>query len=169
MMGYDESIFRVPTTIGNEYYFKAYAPSDIDNDLMLSFFANSTTIIHLLEADDYNEAISILNALIMHFIDGHANNNIEQCRQALLVMAYNCLRIAATMGVYYNAWEEFWNDVQRANMAKERATSVEQSKRKSTLDVIKPLLWEKPKTEEILSKYNDATVRVAGNLINGHK
>ena len=43
-------------------------------------------------------------------------------------------------------WQELWDDVQRANMAKERGTT----KRGNVVDVMKPAGWQPPKTQEIL-------------------
>jgi len=43
-----------------------------------------------------------------------------------------------------------WNEVQRANMSKVRASSESQSKRGSSLDVIKPEGWRGPDIQGVL-------------------
>lgn len=155
MMGFSQADFFTTFTINQEQF---YLPEAGTADVMLKFFEVETgkeKNVHLLDDDKYNEAVRALNANIGAFVNGHFNQNLEECRQALATMSYNCLRIAVAMGVYEDAWMTFWNDVQRANMSKVRATSVEQSKRKSTLDVVKPEGWIGPITEEILKGYTN--------------
>jgi hypothetical protein len=50
-------------------------------------------------------------------------------------------------------WQEGWDLVQAANMAKERATSAEQSTRLSAFDVIKPPGWTPPDIEGLIESY----------------
>jgi predicted HAD superfamily Cof-like phosphohydrolase len=50
-------------------------------------------------------------------------------------------------------WQEGWQLVQAANMAKERAISADQSLRGSTYDVIKPEGWTPPDIEGLLQSY----------------
>lgn len=49
-------------------------------------------------------------------------------------------------------WQEGWDEVQRANMTKERATRVEDSTRGSTFDVIKPPGWTPPRIDLVLRR-----------------
>ena len=49
-------------------------------------------------------------------------------------------------------WQEGWNEVQRANMAKVRATSAEDSKRGTALDVVKPPSWRAPDIMAVLQR-----------------
>lgn len=65
----------------------------------------------------------------------------------------SCLAGADLMGMPIEMWDEMWDDVQRANMAKERVLKAEDSKRGSTWDVRKPPGWVGPRTEEILQKW----------------
>ena len=50
-------------------------------------------------------------------------------------------------------WKELFNEVHRTNMLKERATNPNQSKRGSTLDVIKPVFWQPPDIKGIVEKH----------------
>jgi predicted HAD superfamily Cof-like phosphohydrolase len=45
-------------------------------------------------------------------------------------------------------WDELWDDVHRANMAKERGVG----KRGHAVDCVKPVGWTPPKTEKILQQ-----------------
>lgn len=62
---------------------------------------------------------------------------------ALVDLAYVTLGTAVMMGL---PWSKLWNDVQRANMAKERGIS----HRGNLVDCVKPEGWVPPKTVEIL-------------------
>ena len=48
-------------------------------------------------------------------------------------------------------WPQLWDEVQRANMAKERAKHAGESKRGSALDVVKPEGWVPPDVAGALS------------------
>lgn len=52
-------------------------------------------------------------------------------------------------------WQQLWDEVQRANMAKERATSAEdeRSTRSSSFDVVKPEGWQPPDIAGVLRVY----------------
>lgn len=58
-----------------------------------------------------------------------------------------------TAHVYGLPFDEAWDEVQRANMSKERAERKEQSLRGSTYDVIKPEGWMPPDVAGILSRH----------------
>ena len=60
---------------------------------------------------------------------------------ALVDLAYVVHGTADMMGI---PWYPVWAEVQRVNMMKERAKSASQSKRGSSLDVIKPPGWTPP-------------------------
>jgi predicted HAD superfamily Cof-like phosphohydrolase len=107
----------------------------------------------LLDGDNYNIALSDLRMFIFAFVGAHAAGDIQACLRALQRLSLCALFHALVMGCSKKLWDELWDDVQRANMTKVRATSAEQSKRKSTLDVIKPAGWVGPRTNEIIAKY----------------
>jgi len=66
---------------------------------------------------------------------------------ALVDLVYVALGTAHLFGF---PWEELWDEVQRANMAKERATSAAASKRSSAFDVINPEGWTPPDIAGVL-------------------
>ena len=75
------------------------------------------------------------------FCQAHAKKDMHGCADALVDLAYVLHGTALMMGI---PWCQIWNEVQRANMAKMRAVSKTQSKRKSSLDVVKPEGWRGP-------------------------
>jgi hypothetical protein len=85
--------------------------------------------------------------------EGHAVGNITIAMNGIASLYVNCIIGAASSGLSEEAWNEMWDDVQRANMQKERVLKAEDSKRGSTWDVRKPPGWVGPRTDEILQKY----------------
>lgn len=69
---------------------------------------------------------------------------------ALLDINYVSHGLAHLMGY---PWEDGWNLVQTANMAKERATRADQSERGGAWDVIKPEGWTPPAIDSLLAGY----------------
>lgn len=75
------------------------------------------------------------------FMEAYSEGDLHKAADALVDLVYVAHGTAAMMGL---PWASLWNEVQRANMSKVRATSAEQSKRGSALDVIKPEGWTGP-------------------------
>lgn len=69
------------------------------------------------------------------------HRDMELAADALVDLAYVVHGTALMMGL---PWPLLWSEVQRANMAKERAKSASDSKRGTRLDVIKPEGWTPP-------------------------
>lgn len=82
-----------------------------------------------------------------------ANGDLAKQFDALLDLVYVAIGTADLQGF---PWENGWAEVQRANMSKERALSASQSKRGSTLDVIKPPGWVGPDIEGVLKEAFDS-------------
>lgn len=68
---------------------------------------------------------------------------------ALIDLVYVALGTAHLFGL---PWQQLWDEVQRANMSKERGTAAT-SKRNSEYDVIKPEGWTPPNIEGILAEW----------------
>ena len=83
------------------------------------------------------------------------NGDLANAADALLDLVYVAYGTALLMGISPDCWNELWNDVQRANMAKERATGADdsRSKRSHSLDVVKPEGWVGPNGTAILNKH----------------
>jgi predicted HAD superfamily Cof-like phosphohydrolase len=67
--------------------------------------------------------------------------HMEDAADALVDLVYVALGTAHMMGL---PWQTLWNEVQRANMSKERALSAKQSTRGTAFDVVKPIGWTPP-------------------------
>lgn len=72
---------------------------------------------------------------------------------ALLDLAYVVYGTALFMGVTPRQWHAGMGAIHAANMAKVRAQSADESKRRSSFDVVKPEGWQapEPQLQEILN------------------
>lgn len=86
------------------------------------------------------------------FAVGADKNDHAQMFDALLDLVYVALGTAHLLGY---PWQDGWNLVQKANMAKMRASGADDplSKRKNSLDVVKPEGWIPPDISGLLKKY----------------
>ena len=75
------------------------------------------------------------------FVVACNHGNIHDAADALIDLVYVALGTLRLMGVPGNLC---WDEVQRANMSKVRATHPSQSKRGSMFDVVKPEGWVPP-------------------------
>ena len=106
-----------------------------------------------LSATNHERFVQLCFKNIDSYEKAHAAQDEVGVKRALVEFYNNVLYAASDMGITQEAWDEFWSDVQRANMSKERAQKASDSKRGSAWDVIKPAGWVGPRTEEILAKY----------------
>lgn len=102
---------------------------------------------HALTPVESNFRIGFMREELEEYIDAVEAGDIPGQADALVDLVYVALGTAHMQSF---PWRRLWNEVQWANMQKERAVSAEQSKRGSTLDVIKPPGWEGPNIEGIL-------------------
>lgn len=92
-----------------------------------------------------------LDEELAEFYKGMADEDIAQMADALVDLVYVAMGTAHLLGL---PWEELWDDVQRANMAKVRAASDgSDSKRGSAWDVVKPEGWVPPDTWRVLERH----------------
>ena len=94
-----------------------------------------------------------VNEIKKHIDEYRNHTSIDEITAPLLAITARVKYIAKTLGITAELWNELWNDVQRANMSKIRATSANQSKRGSSYDIIKPHDWQPPKTQDIINKH----------------
>lgn len=88
---------------------------------------------------------------LQEFTDASLVMDHAAMADALIDLVYVAMGTAHFFGY---PWQELWDDVQRANMAKERAAADgSNSARQSAWDVVKPEGWVPPKTAEILAKH----------------
>lgn len=97
------------------------------------------------ELDEFIEACG-LNTDLTPAESDRCIQQLDLQADALVDLVYVAMGTADSMGL---PWEDLWNDVHRANMAKVRGIG----KRGNKCDCIKPLGWEGPKTLQILTKH----------------
>lgn len=84
---------------------------------------------------------------LSEFAKSAAENDLPGMADALIDLVYVAMGTAYMMGL---PWQQLWEEVQRANMTKVRADNETQSKRGSSLDVIKPPGWKGPDIKGVL-------------------
>lgn len=78
---------------------------------------------------------------------GFARRDMEEVLDGLVDLVYVAIGTAWMLGLPFQA---AWDEVQRANMTKVRATDASQSRRSTTLDVVKPAGWKKPDIKALI-------------------
>lgn len=106
----------------------------------------------LISEEDSNFLVQQIKISIGLYRTSYVKNDDVGIACALNGIFLNCICGAIAMGFDEPRWDVLWNDVQRANMAKERAVRTDQSKRGSTWDVFKPVGWVAPRTEELVKQ-----------------
>lgn len=100
-----------------------------------------------LQNEAFEFRVNFLQEELDEFYRDHRVGDMAGAADALVDLVYVAHGTALMMGI---PWEKIWDEVQRANMTKVRATSAEQSKRKTALDIIKPAGWVGPDHKEAL-------------------
>lgn len=95
--------------------------------------------------------LDFLHEEMEEFELGLNEGDIAQMADALVDLTYVAMGTAHLLGL---PWQDLWDEVQRANITKERAMSDgSNSKRGSSFDVIKPEGWKAPNIDGVLQKY----------------
>jgi predicted HAD superfamily Cof-like phosphohydrolase len=94
--------------------------------------------------------LKFLKEELQEFEDASVIGDHAGMADALIDLVYVAMGTAHFFGY---PWPELWDDVQSANMAKQRAQSSTESARGTAWDVIKPPGWVPPRTAEILAQY----------------
>jgi predicted HAD superfamily Cof-like phosphohydrolase len=106
---------------------------------------------HLLSRDLYEYRRRFLHEELEEFEQAVERGDLPGAFDALLDLAYVVFGTAHLMSL---PWQAGWVEVQRANMAKVRAESAEESAEKTgrghAYDVVKPEGWEPPRIREVL-------------------
>lgn len=95
----------------------------------------------LLHDELFTFRYKFLQEELDEFVDAHKRNDLHDAADALVDLVYVALGTAYLMGIPF---DKCWNAVHVANMLKIRAKTVDDSKRSSTYDVVKPEGWQKP-------------------------
>jgi predicted HAD superfamily Cof-like phosphohydrolase len=93
--------------------------------------------------------VRFLTEELDEFRDGIALGDHAQMFDALIDLVYVAMGTAHLFGY---PWQEGWDEVQRANMMKLRATTADQSLRGGTWDVVKGPDWTPPDIAGILKE-----------------
>jgi predicted HAD superfamily Cof-like phosphohydrolase len=96
---------------------------------------------HFLPTHALEFRLKFLREEITEFEDAHRAADMHGAADSLVDEVYVCHGTADMMGI---PWYAIWAEVQRKNLLKRRASSVGESKRGSTLDVVKPEGWTPP-------------------------
>lgn len=106
------------------------------------------------ELREYVRATHILNLELGNDAPdpGVILEQLEDQLDAMVDQVYVILGTAYLHG-YGKRWQEAWDRVHKANMAKVRAERQEDSKRGSTFDVVKPPGWEKPNHKDLVEDH----------------
>jgi predicted HAD superfamily Cof-like phosphohydrolase len=94
--------------------------------------------------------ITFLKEELQEFIDSSETMDHAGMADALIDLVYVAMGTAHMFGY---PWDELWDDVQRANMQKQRATKETASERGGEWDVVKPIGWRGPQTADILKAH----------------
>ena len=116
-------------------------------DFHLKFGLIGPPVPQLLDQETFLFRVKFLHEELTEFKKAHRRGDLVEAADGLIDLVYVAMGTAYLMGL---PWDRLWAEVQRSNMAKERAVKVEQSKRGSTLDVVKPVGWIPPRLEQIL-------------------
>jgi len=100
---------------------------------------------HLLCRRLAQERIDFIGEELDELYDAMSADDINEIADALIDIVVVAMGTAAMMGL---PWQELWDDVHRANMAKERGVG----KRGNAVDLIKPEGWVPPHTRDILQE-----------------
>jgi len=96
-----------------------------------------------LDRETFDFRLKFLQEELHEFFVAHTSRDMHGAADALVDLAYVLYGTALMMGLG-DAWPQLWAEVQRANMSKVRAAHAGESKRESTLDVVKPAGWKPP-------------------------
>lgn len=93
------------------------------------------------DADEFRR--KFMQEELDEYTEAYMAGDMLKAADALVDLVYVALGTASMMGL---PWQQLWDEVQRANMSKVRATGADDARsvRKSALDVVKPEGWKAP-------------------------
>ena len=109
--------------------------------------ADSTPALIPLGAAEFR--LAFLREEVKELAAAYAAHDLPEIADALVDIVYVAL---GTAHYHHLPWRALFDAVHHANMQKIRASSALQSKRGSTLDVVKPEGWSAPDLAEVLRK-----------------
>jgi predicted HAD superfamily Cof-like phosphohydrolase len=111
----------------------------------------------LLDDDTYNFRLGFLKEELQEFINAQYHGDLATAADSLIDLVYVAIGTADMMGIGQDCWQEMWDEVQRANMSKERSSGSDddRSTRKHSLDIVKPVDFVPPDIEGVIKKYQE--------------
>jgi predicted HAD superfamily Cof-like phosphohydrolase len=88
-----------------------------------------------LDTSTQSYRVHFLEEELSEFTSSANLDDVVGMADALVDIVYVAMGTAYMMGL---PWQQLWDEVQRSNMDKVRASDASQSKRKNSLDVVKP-------------------------------
>lgn len=136
------------TLINQLKYFST--PGDPETNLVKDFHKKFVIPVdsapNVLSPEVREFRVKFLQEELDEFQEAALNGDIVKMFDALLDLVYVAKGTALMMGVSPRLWSYGFNEVQRANMTKLRVSCADDSKRGSTLDVIKPPNFQPPES-----------------------
>ena len=111
-----------------------------------------------LDPETLRFRVEFMREELNEFIEAAEAEDAAGMLDALIDLVYVAMGTAHLAGF---PWEAGWALVQQANMAKVRATSASESKRGSSLDVVKPEGWTAPDIAGTIDYHNRLAARLA--------
>jgi predicted HAD superfamily Cof-like phosphohydrolase len=103
------------------------------------------------ETDEIAGRYQMMIEELREFMEAVLKGDLEAQADSLVDLVYFALGTAAMMGLPF---DRLFVEVHRANMAKVRVESTEESKRLNKLDVKKPEGWQPPDIAGVLARWN---------------
>lgn len=108
----------------------------------------------LLRADVFQFRYRFLREELEEILDSHMSDDLAGVADGLIDLVYVAMGTGVLMGI---PWQLLWDEVQRANMSKVRASSstesFEQTGRGHSYDVVKPDGFVPPQIQKLLAQY----------------
>jgi len=109
-----------------------------------------------LDVRTRNYRVDFMQEELDEFYDACEKKDLAGAADALVDLVYVAHGTALMMGL---PWQKIWDEVQRANMSKERAKADgSNSKRRTGLDIVKPKGWVGPDHSKALGIFADANL-----------
>lgn len=110
--------------------------------------------------------LDFLKEELNEILEGYEEQDLEKVADGLVDLVYVAIGTAELMGL---PWDQLWDEVQKANMAKERALKTTDSKRGSAFDVVKPEGWQPPNLQQHLTNYVHSRAFILHSRYQYHK
>lgn len=105
----------------------------------------------LLDDDEMMFRLQFLMEELLETTDCHDKGDLAGVADGLVDLVVVAMGTAVWMGL---PWQELWDEVQRANMEKERGRNESREGSQEGHDLVKPQGWVAPRIEEILRRFS---------------